>query len=293
MHIWNGVQLSWWILRQRLNISWRKQLHPRQLRHHKVTLRRNHLHLQCWFWQPCGQHNQSAWATQQGPVSGSHKIGYRQYIRITTSLYSHLVIVTRNSAATSYAFPNGGGVVSMKRRAPGFTLIELLVAIAILSVLAKIGVDTAVRERQREQVNALTISLAGWLEQVRRSSLRGAGCTATINGTATAGSTVATAVVTPGTTTAIDSGSDSSMCLRNQPLTMNDISAVSPNSSYTLTSTSIGFTPRGTVATSTGNAVNILVTLQPSGPSRCISIQGLLGLLTISRGDQCGVQARF
>lgn len=175
----------------------------------------------------------------------------------------------------------------------GFTLVELMVVIAIIGTLLTIGVDTATRDRQREQVNAVTVALAGWLEQVRRSSLRGTGCTATINANATAGSTIASAAVTPGTTTAIDTSIASGTCLQNQPLTMEDIDTVARNSNFTLTATTIAFTPRGTVANNQGTTTNLIVKLEPTGPSRCISIKGLLGILTISKESSCGNQERF
>lgn len=184
----------------------------------------------------------------------------------------------------------------MKRSAYGFTLVELMVAVTILGLLLFLGTYVASRERQREQVNAVTVSLAGWLEQVRRASLLGVGCTATIESSVTTGGTIASSQITTGSTTAIDTSGTSTACMRNRPLTMEDIDLIAASSNFSLTSTprsTISFSPRGTVSGGAGQTFNIVVKLMPDGPSRCIRIQGLLGLLTINQGSECRAQELF
>jgi Tfp pilus assembly protein FimT len=162
----------------------------------------------------------------------------------------------------------------------GISLAELLMVVVILGVLTAVGVDTGFKEWRREQVNALTIELAGWLENVRRAALRGTSCTATITtGSISAGDLVATA--------------NGPTCLPNTPLRAN------PNNSaarYAISSTSqtITFTPRGTLSSST-LPITLMVNLAPDGPARCVSISGLLGLIRIGPGDagHCGPDQRF
>jgi prepilin-type N-terminal cleavage/methylation domain-containing protein len=68
----------------------------------------------------------------------------------------------------------------MKRPNPGFSLTEVLVVVAILDVLSGLVIDAGIRDWRREQVNAVVVELAGWLESVRRAALKGSSCQVTL-----------------------------------------------------------------------------------------------------------------
>lgn len=162
----------------------------------------------------------------------------------------------------------------------GFTLVEVLVVVVIMAVLSAVAVDTGLREWRREQVNALTLQLAGWLETVRRAALRGSSCTATVNtGILSSGDQVATA--------------NASGCLSNAPLVV-DPSHDSMTFALSSTASTVTFTPRGTLSSEV-DPIIISVSLQPYGPSRCINISGLLGLIRIgnSASGSCSPDQRF
>lgn len=81
----------------------------------------------------------------------------------------------------------------MKRPIPGFSLTEVMVVVAILSVLSGLVIDAGIRDSRREQVNAVVVELAGWLESVRRAALKGSSCQVTLtttNGTLGAGAVI-------------------------------------------------------------------------------------------------------
>ena len=177
----------------------------------------------------------------------------------------------------------------MKRKSHGFSLPELLIVVAILGVLTTLGIQANRQLKEREEVNALAISLAGWLEQVRKSALLGAGCTVTINNTIGADGIVATATTT-NPNTAIN---DSTTCLSNSPLDINSITNISPSTSFSITGQTIEFSPRGTVNLNGNPRIDVPVSLEPNGPERCIAINGLISHFTISKGGNCGSQEVF
>lgn len=160
----------------------------------------------------------------------------------------------------------------------GFSLTELLVIIVIIGVLAGLGFSSGLKEWRREKVNKVAIELSGWLENARRAALRGSACTVTINtGTLNNGGTLATAT-----------------CIPRWPLQI-DIQDSNVRYSISSTSNSFIFTPRGTKSPASGN-VDITVALSPDqGVTRCVSVQGLLGIVGLGKvsSGSCITDQRF
>ena len=172
----------------------------------------------------------------------------------------------------------------------GFTTIEVMVAVIIITVASSIAIDVAFRARQRELVNGFAINLAGWIEKVRKSSLRGSGCSITItSGTLSQGATIATSSKYSASSSPIDEN----ICSVNNPFLMSDVNSIDSQSQFEIVSTpsnaTIIFTPRGTLYGQSGG-IDLNVQLI-SGPSRCVSITGMIAEITISK--TCGVQGKF
>ena len=183
--------------------------------------------------------------------------------------------------------------IGKTHRTSGFTLAELLVVIVIVGIMSTIALDTSSRIKEREQINAITINLAGWLNQVRKSALRGSSCSVIVNSSVSPGTTIATAATASTPPAERDANS---MCLADNPLTMNTINTAAPQASYKITQSPTGsiiFTPRGSVLLAENSSIDLVVELLPSGPSRCISIKGLIANISISKGETCGNQERF
>ena len=158
------------------------------------------------------------------------------------------------------------------------SLPELLVVISILAVLVALGIDSGLREWRREQVNKVTIELAGWLENARRAALRGEACDINIV-TGSLGNTDTLATAT---------------CMPNWPL---QIATTNSSTRYTISADnpSFSFTPRGTRYPSNG-PITMTIALDPDqGISRCISLQGLLGVISPGRviNGACSLEQRF
>ena len=181
--------------------------------------------------------------------------------------------------------------IAMKRLNHGLTITELLVVVAILGVVAGVSINSGLQEWRREQVNAVAIELAGWLEQVRRSALRGRGCFVTVNGPSAmallgAGNTVASSNIIAGSPSSI---TDPNACLVNSPLRIPENVS---GAQFSVSSKSITFTPRGSVILSE-TPTDIAITLSGTSMARCVRINGLLGLIEISKSPNCGNQERF
>lgn len=173
----------------------------------------------------------------------------------------------------------------------GFTLIELAVVVAVVGILSAVGIHASGNEWRRERVNAVAIELAGWLETVRRTSLKGNACQVTISGgSLAAGATLATASELL-SNAVVANPSIANNCLTGQPL---QISGTMGSSTYVIApggSTSFKFTPRGTVNaaasnTQLANPLVIEISLAgTTGPKRCVRISPGLGLISVGASN--------
>jgi prepilin-type N-terminal cleavage/methylation domain-containing protein len=170
----------------------------------------------------------------------------------------------------------------------GFTVIELMVTVVVIGILSATAINAAGNEWRRERVNGVAIELQGWLESVRRASLRGNACRVTITGgSLSGGSTLATGSIAPGASgTAIANN-----CLSAQPLTISG--ATNADGTYTISpsgSTLFTFTPRGTVITAFTTPVTTPIVVQISltgttSPMRCVRISPGLGIVRIGSSN--------
>jgi prepilin-type N-terminal cleavage/methylation domain-containing protein len=169
----------------------------------------------------------------------------------------------------------------------GFSLSELLIVTAIVGIFAGLAINIGIRQWQRERVNGMAVQLAGWIETVRRASLRGTSCAITVaSGDVSANDVVAQ-------TSDDDDVAGDNNCLDSNPLRVN----ANSNMAFSLTSSpegAFGYTPRGTFW-STSSPVVITLTLSSGGPSRCVQISGLLGVVEVgkSSGGSCSTGSRF
>jgi prepilin-type N-terminal cleavage/methylation domain-containing protein len=155
----------------------------------------------------------------------------------------------------------------LSHHSQGFSIVELVVVVAIVGTLAALSLAATFQAQRREQVNAVTIGLAGWLEEVRRSALRGSACEVQVStGTVTGTNTVAQlGTPLPDTCSTI-----------NNPYRLPE-SAQGASYSISASPSSFAFTPRGTKSPATN--VEITITRVNTGPARCIQLNGLLGNL--------------
>ena len=175
-------------------------------------------------------------------------------------------------------------------RTSGITLPEVLITVLILGILAAISLDSGLKMRRREQINSLTVTLSGWIEEVRRSSQRGVGCTVTIGGSnLSPGSQFASSAIRTSATTTI---TDSNACLSLDPLVIPG-SFAGNRGTFSVSSATFTLTPRGTVTYTSGTSVSIIISQTGNPDSRCLRLSGLLGLMEISKGSGCGSQERF
>ncbi|MCT0207757.1 Tfp pilus assembly protein FimT/FimU [Synechococcus sp. CS-1332] len=171
----------------------------------------------------------------------------------------------------------------------GFSLVELTVVVAVVGILSAVGINASGNEWRRERVNAVATELAGWLETVRRTSLKGNACQVSISGgSLTPGATLATA------SELISNPTIANNCLTGQPL---QISGTMGSSTYVIApggNTSFKFTPRGTVNAAAANSqltspIVIEISLTgTSGPLRCVRISEGLGLISVGASNSTG-----
>lgn len=179
-------------------------------------------------------------------------------------------------------------------RQRGFTITELMVAMVIIAIASSIAFTVSGRELRRERINAATVGLAGWIEEVRRSALKGNPCQITITAStgAAAGTILASSaeVPRPGQTARPD------RCQANAPFRVpttlaGSRVAISPATTFT-------FTTLGTVDPLANERVLELTLIQPGGQSdlsRCIRLAGLLGFLEVGNrnGGTCSYTTRY
>ncbi len=176
----------------------------------------------------------------------------------------------------------------------GFSVTELLAVVAVVGILSAVGIHASGNEWRRERVNAVATELAGWLETVRRTSLKGNACQVTVNGGSLgAGATLATASELL-SNAANANPTIANNCLTGQPL---QISGPLGSSTYVIApggSTSFKFTPRGTVNAAAANtqlASPIVIEISltgTSGPLRCVRISEGLGLISVGSSNSSG-----
>lgn len=177
----------------------------------------------------------------------------------------------------------------MTRRDRGFSITEVMVVVAILGILSALMIDIGLRDWRREQVNAVVVELAGWLESVRRAALKGSSCQVTLTtGNAMAGGAVLAEAADVGTADTAAS-TIANNCRSLQSLV---IPGLNTNQTFTVTASnttgSFVFTPAGTLHPAPGATTPIVITVELANgsnqdPRRCVELEGLLGVIHVGR----------
>lgn len=190
----------------------------------------------------------------------------------------------------------------MTHRNRGFSLPEVMVVVAILSVLSGVVIDAGIRDWRREQVNAVVVELAGWLESVRRAALKGSSCQVTLNfdennssltQVFTAGEVLASGsdvgVVDPEESTLPEGSLEqlqiANNCRSSQPLVIPSLSTVQ-RFEVVATAVSFVFTPAGTLYPAPQPSAPIVIQVSLADgqdPQRCVQLEGLLGVIHVGR----------
>ena len=178
----------------------------------------------------------------------------------------------------------------MKRPNPGISLTEVLVVVAILSVLSGLVIDAGIRDWRREQVNAVVVELAGWLESVRRAALKGSSCQVTL--TTTDGTVAAGAVLARGAdvgATDADSVAAASPiannCRSSQPLVIPSLGTIQ-SFQIVANADSFVFTSAGTLYPAPQPSAPIVIQVSLADgqdPQRCVHLEGMMGHIQVGR----------
>lgn len=181
---------------------------------------------------------------------------------------------TRGGQNPDHSLANSKPVVSLKYSQPegrGFTLLELLVVVAILSLIGWLSIPALIQNYRKEQLNALTIGLASWLQEVRS---KGSSCEVIIStGNIAEGGTVAR----------IGSAPIPDTCnVANNPYVVAK-SALGAAYEISATPNSFWFTPRGTKFPRTD--VLVTIAMSNNGPVRCLQLNGLFGDLEMGNAS--------
>jgi len=158
----------------------------------------------------------------------------------------------------------------------GFTLLEMLVVVAILGVIGGLGIPVMIYNYRKAQLNDLTTGLAGWLQEVRNSALKGSPCGVLINtGPITDGMAVASMAAPMPETCAIPSN----------PYLLPE-SASGANYSIAANINSFSFTQRASKYPK--DDILITIAMADNGPVRCIQLRGLFGNLEMGNVSSMG-----
>lgn len=185
-----------------------------------------------------------------------------------------------------------------------FSITELVVVVAIIAITSSVVISVGVGELRREKVNSVAIGLSGWLEEVRRSALRGNPCNVKIT-TNTAGASQGAELASAlPANPAVGVAVPAKACQSGNPFKIaNELGSDKLKVTSTLTpaAASINFTfgALGTVSPQTPAKKEILLTLVlPNGKSdrsRCIRIIGMMGFIDIGNftNNVCVYPSRF
>ena len=173
----------------------------------------------------------------------------------------------------------------MKRPNPGFSLTEVMVVVAILSVLSGLVIDAGIRDWRREQVNAVVVELAGWLETVRRAALKGSSCEVTLT---TGDKLAAGAELAKGEDVGATDANASPILNNCRSLQSLVIPSLNDNQHYKVTTNmnTFVFTPAGTLYPAPQPSAPIVIQVSLADrqdPQRCVQLEGLLGVIHVGR----------
>jgi len=166
----------------------------------------------------------------------------------------------------------------MNRPTPdGFTLLELMVVVAVLGLVSAVTIQQVTGYWQRERLNAATMELTGWLEEVAAGSQQqSSSCTVTLTTGASRAGGSELARVSP------------AACAREPVLLLPSLhQSASFAVGSSLSPSSWTYSPRGTIS-STDADISIRLSLGGSAPLRCVRVSGTLGVLRLGRDNSRG-----
>jgi Tfp pilus assembly protein PilE len=180
-------------------------------------------------------------------------------------------------------------------RIRGYALSELMITVALIGVVGAIAIPVGIQTWRRAQANAAVLDLAGWLDEVQRTTdTSNVSCRINITtGAALAGQSVlATATaITPGTT----NPANGVVCGTGNPLRLPGIGA---NPRYQVGSSfpanTFFFTQRGAISTNNlastaaNTTFSVRVSVEGEIPMRCVRLSGMLGLIRLGSHSGTG-----
>ena len=191
---------------------------------------------------------------------------------------------------------------SAPRAAHGFTFGELLMAMAVLGILATIGMVAFTRNWRDERLKGASRATAAWLDEARRLAVQKATpCRVTVNRSTgqlslepnplNATEFCAAANLSPlAVSSTVQNGKDIWLCsttLASLDAAQTSLSCSSPTSG----SDSLVFTPRGTATTS----LLIQLSVPEASADRCIAVIAPMGQIRSGRvaGGRCDFTTAF